>query len=161
MSNLSQLILEYQSLSLKDAIDEEDENRRIKSRLNIRNRLINNLKDDTYECCDTIGDRDCPFESTDLNTYLEHEIKCYDLKTNSDTIIEAMESMDILRYALTGSTCKYCNKVFKTKNLLNQHLNRGIKLGCVKTALNKKIQELNANDRLLVLNFIREKICNE
>jgi len=157
MSNLSQLTLEYQSISLSNAKDEEEEGRLQLQKHKVRQRLIQNLQDDTFECLNG----ECPFESDDLNTFLNHEIKCYDLKTTTDKIIEDMESMNVYRYALNGESCKYCGKCFKTKNLLSQHQNRGVKLGCVKSALNKKLQELTSTDRLLVLNFIREKICKD
>ena len=54
-------------------------------------------------------------------------------------------------------TCKYCNTIFKTKNLLSQHKNRGKAFKCVPKTLKNLIDQLSIDEQIYYLNHIRNR----
>jgi hypothetical protein len=147
-------VLDYKSIKIPHDIDEEEEDKRISKKTHIRNEIINMVKVGLYGCS-------CGYNNNNLNDYIDHCIKCNELKTTNDTIIDMLNEMNVMRYVPSNlPQCKYCLKTFndsrsKGKEGLHQHLNRGKKYSCVKGALKKEIDTLSNEDLLIILNKVR------
>ena len=147
MTEITNKIVEYNNLKIAVDCTDEEERQIRKQKEQIYKELKCNISSDEYECLE------CCKEITDLNTFIEHEIKCYHLKLTVEEIIDMLDKTDLARF-IPINKCDYCSKTFSNQNLLNQHLHRGKKFKCVEKTTINKFTGLSINDKIKVLNFI-------
>lgn len=153
---LSQLINEYYNFSIPKNTTEEESDRLLSERTKLKNRINTALSVGKW-CCSN-HNYNCPFESNDLDEFLQHEIKCYDLEITYNDLCRMIDEKNLRARVPESNTCKYCLTTFKTKNLLSQHKNRGKPKKCVAKTLQNLVAGLSVDDQIYYINHIRNKM---
>ena len=150
---LSNLINEYCNFSIP--VDAKNEDELLTERMRLRSKLFTTLSFGRWECNN--HDCTCPFESNDLDEFLLHEIKCYDLEISYEKLCMMLDEKKLRARVPENTTCKYCLKTFSTKNLLSQHKNRGKPKKCVEKTLHNLVASLSLDEQIYYINHIRNR----
>jgi len=143
-------INELMSIKLQDGQTEDEQEALSERRRLLRNRVINYFKLGEW-CC---YNAECELEFDNIDKLLSHLNRCCAINIDMTEITDFIEPFR--RYIPSTTSCKMCGKDFSSKNLLNQHINRGVRYGCVERALKTKLQCLSINAKVEVMDFIKK-----
>ena len=143
-------IIELMSIKLHNEQTDAEQEALSERRRLLRNRVITYFKLGEW-CCYNV---ECELEFDNIDKLLSHLNRCCAINIDMNEITDFIEPFR--RYIPSTTACKMCGKEFKNKNLLNQHINRGVRYGCVERALKTKLQCLSVNAKVEVMEFIKK-----
>tara|TARA_S200002703_G_scaffold152366_1_gene152716 strand:- start:166 stop:627 length:462 start_codon:yes stop_codon:yes gene_type:complete len=147
--SIIQQINELMNIKITHDLSQEKEEELIDRRRQLRSAIQKKFKFFSFEC------DNCRFETRDIFTLLKHEKRCYQHNFNMEEIMSFIEKQKFKELIPSDTQCKLCLKKFGTKNLLSQHINRGVKNKCVDRVLSKVIQGLSQDEKVMVFHYAR------
>ena len=149
-----ELINDVMNIKITQDLPEKEEEELLAKRRTLRKKLEKRFKMFEFQC-------GCGFETIDIFKMINHENRCLGLNFNIEEIMAYLDKNSTYTDLIPSQLqCRFCFKRFRTKNLLHQHLTRGVRLGCIDRVLKVEIQNLGVDEKVELLHFIR-KIKNE
>ena len=123
------------------SIEEEDKQRRINR--NATDSIIKQLKEPEMECSNC-----CEYKSVDVYSIMKHEQQCENFTDKefeeANNVLLKKGFVNEIRNKINIYQCDRCDKVFKNKNLLNQHNLRGKNpKGCLRVHMNNILKNMD------------------
>jgi hypothetical protein len=150
--SLSKKIMEFSNFKISKRTTESEADTLLSQKKQLRIRLYSILGEGEWEC----ENYDCDYESKDLNSFLKHEVSCYNLEINIDNLIDMCVKHELYARLPENTTCKFCRSNFKTSNLLNQHQKRGNYMKCVPKTLKQLADTLSREQQMELIHIMRE-----
>ena len=143
------MIIEMMEIKISDDLSIEQQEKKESRKRILHQRIISYFREGEWEC----ENDECEQTYTDIDNFLKHLNIHGEYNVNMGKVLDYIEPYR--KYIPSELCCKMCGKHFETKNLLNQHINRGVRYGCVKKTYRNLSQDLSIDEMMLVVNFIK------
>jgi hypothetical protein len=143
------MIIEHMNLKILNDLSIEEQEEKERKKRKLHQRIVAYFREGEWEC----ENDDCCLKFTDIDKFINH------LNIHGEYNVDMTEVSTYIepyrKYIPNHLNCKMCGKHFQTKNLLNQHINRGVKYSCSKKAFKTLSADLSIDEMMLVINYIK------